>query len=212
MNSYITVSGESSAEYTEKRSRFIATVRPCTTEEEATAFIEEMRSQYWDARHNVFAFVLKDGRQRFSDDGEPHGTAGKPVLDVISGSGVTDVAVVVTRYFGGVLLGTGGLVRAYSKAAKDGIDAATKVRMLPCTVLKTVCAYAELDRLQKIIRDFGGSVQNARYGAEIELKYQINCQKVELFAERLRESFSGQLTAEETEVKLCGEPISDEDL
>ena len=116
MEKYITVLGESTAEYTEKRSRFIATIRHCDSEEEALAFIEEMRSKYWDARHNVYAYSVKH-QGRFSDDGEPHGTAGKPVYDVITSDGITNLAVVVTRYFGGVLLGTGGLVRAYSKSA-----------------------------------------------------------------------------------------------
>ena len=117
---YSTVFSETKTEYVEKRSRFIATLRHCETEEEANAFLEEMRSKYWDARHNCFAYSVNEGKlRRFSDDGEPHGTAGKPMLDVITGSGITNIAVVVTRYFGGVLLGTGGLVRAYSKSVQD---------------------------------------------------------------------------------------------
>ena len=112
-----TVFKQNETEYVEKRSRFIATLRHCETEAEANDFVKEMKSKYWDATHNVYAYSVEGGRMcRFSDDGEPHGTAGKPMLDCIQGSGITNIAVVVTRYFGGILLGTGGLVRAYSKA------------------------------------------------------------------------------------------------
>ena len=109
-------------EYVEKKSRFIATIRRCESEEEAVAFIEEMKKKYWDARHNCSAFVLGSRGEltRCSDDGEPGGTAGRPMLEVLLGEGIRDVCVVVTRYFGGTLLGTGGLVRAYSGAVKEG--------------------------------------------------------------------------------------------
>ena len=120
---YKTIYKEAEAEIIEKKSKFIATVRPVKTEEEAQSFIEEMRKKYWDATHNVFAYQIGERNQiqRFSDDGEPSGTAGLPVLDVLKGEDVKDVAIVVTRYFGGTLLGTGGLVRAYGKAAKEGL-------------------------------------------------------------------------------------------
>ena len=115
MDGFVTVLEETTAEYTEKRSRFIATLYPCDTEEKAAEFINKMRSEYWDARHNCFAYSVENGAvKRFSDDGEPHGTAGKPILEVIEGAGITNTVIVVTRYFGGVLLGTGGLVRAYT--------------------------------------------------------------------------------------------------
>ena len=106
--SYITVVGETAAEYTEKRSRFIATLKHCKTEEEAAEFINALKSKYWDARHNCYAYSVENGAlKRFSDDGEPHGTAGNPILSVIEGASITNVCIVVTRYFGGVLLGTG---------------------------------------------------------------------------------------------------------
>ena len=121
--SYQTVFSRNESEYVEKRSRFIATLCHCETEEDANNFVKEMKAKYWDARHNVYAYSVEQGRMcRFSDDGEPHGTAGKPMLDVIVGSGITNIAVVVTRYFGGVLLGTGGLVRAYQKATQEGLS------------------------------------------------------------------------------------------
>ena len=123
MQNYKTVNGEAVAEITEKRARFIATIRHVETEQEATDFIAEIKAKYWDARHNVFAYCLKENNLvRFSDDGEPHSNAGKTVFDVIVGRELKNVAVVVTRYFGGVLLGTGGLVRAYSSACAKAVD------------------------------------------------------------------------------------------
>ena len=122
MSDYLTLGREASDEFIEKRSRFIGYAKPVKTQDEAMDFINEIRSRHWDATHNVYAYVLRDGQsRRYSDDGEPHGTAGKPILDVINGNGITDCAIVVTRYFGGTLLGTGGLVRAYSTSSKDAV-------------------------------------------------------------------------------------------
>lgn len=123
--SYITLAKEAKAEIVEKRSRFIATVRPVETEEDALAFLNQLRQDYWDATHNVYAYILEENQlTRYSDDGEPGGTAGMPVLDILRREKLSNLIVVVTRYFGGTLLGTGGLVHAYSKAAKAGIEAA----------------------------------------------------------------------------------------
>ena len=121
LKKYKTILAQAEAEIVEKKSRFIATVRPVKTEEEARSFIDELKKKYWDATHNVFAYQIGERNeiQRFSDDGEPQGTAGMPVLNVLKGEDVKDAAIVVTRYFGGTLLGTGGLVRAYGKAAKE---------------------------------------------------------------------------------------------
>lgn len=197
MKSYLTVSGESCGEYTEKRSRFIATLRRCENEKQATDFLAEMCSKYWDARHNVSAFVLNENSiKRFSDDGEPHGTAGKPVLEVIEGAGLTDTAVVVTRYFGGVLLGTGGLVRAYSAAAKAAVDAAEKVMMTPCAVYYTVCPYSDHARIINLIERRGGTVQNTDFGAEIKLEYYFKTEDSAGFLSDLSETFSARLAAE----------------
>ena len=119
MTEYITVKNSGEDEFVEKRSRFIGYCKPVKTQDEAVSFINEIRSKHWDATHNVYAYVLSDGQiMRYSDDGEPQGTAGVPVLDVIKKMGIVDVVVVVTRYFGGIMLGAGGLVRAYSK----GVD------------------------------------------------------------------------------------------
>ena len=205
MESYITVSGESVGEYSEKRSRFIATLRHTETEEQAAAFLAEMRTKYWDARHNCYAYSLSHGAlKRFSDDGEPHGTAGKPILDIIDGSGLTDITVVVTRYFGGVLLGTGGLVRAYSAAAREAVAAAERVRMTPCTVYKARCGYSELERLTKLITDCGGRVENTVYGADVELEFHLEDLACGGFLLKLKEMFAARISAEETAKKMLG--------
>ena len=204
MESYITVSGESVGEYSEKRSRFIATLRHTETEEQAAEFINKIRSEYWDARHNCFAYSVENGAvKRFSDDGEPHGTAGKPILEVIEGAGITNTVIVVTRYFGGVLLGTGGLVRAYTKAAKDAVDLSQRVLMTPCNVFTCFCSYSDRERLVKLIEDSDGTVEDTLYTAEVELKFYLSEEKSGEFLKKLCETFSARLTAEITGTRLC---------
>lgn len=204
MDGFVTVAGETTAEYTEKRSRFIATLCPCDTEEKAAEFINKMRSEYWDARHNCFAYSVGGGAvKRFSDDGEPHGTAGKPILEVIEGAGITNTVIVVTRYFGGVLLGTGGLVRAYTKAAKDAVDLSERVLMTPCTVFSCSCSYSDRERLVKLIEDCGGTLEDTLYTAEVELKFYISKEKSEQFLKKLCETFSARLSAQITGTRLC---------
>ncbi len=203
MERYLTAKGENTAEFSEKRSRFIATLRHCETEQEAMEFIDEMRSKYWDAKHNVFAYSVNRGKScRFSDDGEPHGTAGKPILDVILGSGVCDIAIVVTRYFGGILLGTGGLVRAYSKAAKDAVSEASIAEMISCSVIKTCCEYTDHQRLSKLIEENGGEIENTDFAEKITLTYVLKDEAVEGFLEKLSENFSARLVAEIIENKI----------
>lgn len=200
MSGFITVSGAATAEYCEKRSRFIAEVRHCADETEALNIINEIRTRCWDARHNVFAYSLhQNSLQRFSDDGEPHGTAGKPVLDVINGSGIQDVVVVVTRYFGGVLLGTGGLVRAYSKAAKDALEAAEKQKIIPCTKFITECDYSDQGRLVNLINEYDGDITSSDYGVLVTVKYSVPSENADVFFKALSERFSARLTAEISE-------------
>lgn len=158
-------------EITEKKSRFIATVRPVETEEEAAAFIAEMKKRYWDASHNCSAFVIGEENPltRCSDDGEPAQTAGRPMLDVLLGAEVYNVCAVVTRYFGGTLLGTGGLVRAYSKAVREGL--------LNCVILEKCLAdrlrlstdYSGLGKLQYILSEAGIAVLDSQYGEAVEM-------------------------------------------
>ncbi len=149
---YYTVKKRGIGEIVEKKSKFIATVIPVVTNEEALAEIEALRSKYWDARHNVYAYTLLDGQmKRYSDDGEPSGTAGMPILNVLEKEELKNVLVVVTRYFGGILLGTGGLVRAYSAAAKAGIDESGIVRRTKCSLIQINCAYPLLGKIQNYV-------------------------------------------------------------
>ena len=152
---YKTILESAEDEFVEKKSRFIAYTSPVHTVEEANAFIAGIRQRHWDATHNVPAFVLRSGVQRSSDDGEPGGTAGMPVLDVLLKSGVQDVCVVVTRYFGGILLGAGGLVRAYSSAVKEGIDASKIGTMRYGVRLKICTDYNGIGKIQYILRQNG---------------------------------------------------------
>ncbi len=203
MKEYLTVFDETVSEYVEKRSRFIATLRHCETEEQASAFLDEMRSKYWDARHNVFAYSVNGGKIcRFSDDGEPHGTAGKPMLDVINGSGITDIAVVVTRYFGGVLLGTGGLVRAYSKSVQDCLQKSEIYSMIESTLFSIVCDYADHTRLVNLISSYDGSIDNTDFTDKIEVRFSIKSEFIEDFSKKLSEIFKARLKMQEIEKKL----------
>lgn len=153
---YKTVLAEYSAEFIDKKSKFIATLRPVSTQEEANAFIEEMRTKYWDATHNVYAYVLSEQNiKRYSDDGEPSGTSGVPSLNVLEGEGLLNVAVVITRYFGGTLLGTGGLVRAYSESVKRAVAAADVVTRCLCDKVVVSCDYNIWGKIMNILTSDG---------------------------------------------------------
>ncbi len=203
MDTYLTVFGQNETEYVEKRSRFIATLRHCETEEEATAFLEEMRSKYWDARHNCFAYSVEEGRLcRFSDDGEPHGTAGKPMLDVIVGSKITNIAVVVTRYFGGVLLGTGGLVRAYSKSVQDVLSGAEVFKMVPSAVLSVTCDYTDHGKLVNLISSVDAVLENTNFAENVTVEFCLKQESVAEFEKKLTEAFSARLKFDIKQEKL----------
>lgn len=199
MQNYITVCDTSVSEYIEKHSRFIAAVFHCESEEQANGIIAEQKTKYWDARHNVYAYVLQNGTVRFSDDGEPHGTAGKPVLDVIKGSGLTNVLITVTRYFGGTLLGTGGLVRAYGTSAKDALNNAPRVQMCACTKYDINCDYSSYDRLVKLVSDLGGILQNTDFSDRVKSEVVFKDSDCETFCNKLCETFASNIKAEERE-------------
>ena len=165
MNPYKTVEGESFGEYTEKRSRFIAALAPVSSEEEALAFIENLRKTYWDARHNCFAYIIggSGGISRAGDDGEPSGTAGRPMLEVLKGAGLSDVCLVVTRYFGGTLLGTGGLVRAYTAASEEAVANAGLVQMLPGIRLTITVAYPDAGKMNALFAKYRAVVLSSDY-------------------------------------------------
>ncbi len=194
MEGYKTIKAETSAQIEIKRSRFIATVCPCTTEEEATAFISAMRKKYWDARHNVYAFTLRNnGIKRFSDDGEPHSTAGLPVMEAIEHFGVVDVAVVVTRYFGGILLGTGGLVRAYSEATELALKSAEVVTVLPAKQFKVVCDYSDYDVFVKQAVKAGARIEDTVYAEKIEITVAIPLEDYSDFEVKCTDVFCGKM-------------------
>ena len=197
MYTYKTIIEENSTQFTEKHSRFIGYVCHTETDEEAVAFIEKIRTLNSDSRHNVYAYVLnKENRARYSDDGEPHGTAGKPILDIINGLELKDVTVVVTRYFGGILLGTGGLVRAYSKAAKDTLDSSEKFLMVPGTRFSACCEYSQYEQLMSIISSYDGTVINTVYENKINIQFSVPTVMCDRFINSINEVFSSQIVAE----------------
>lgn len=190
---WLTLQTTASASLTERKSEFIATAAPVHTEEEALAFVAAMRKRYADARHNVYAYLLREGNtSRFSDDGEPHGTAGLPILDVLRGEGLTDVAVVVTRYFGGILLGTGGLVRAYSQSARLAIDAAGRAQIVPLTVFTLRVSYADLRRVESLLASLPLSRLDAVYAEDVLLTFAIREEGYDPLAAALSERTNGR--------------------
>jgi len=150
--SYIRIEKNETCEITEKKSRFIAYLAYVTTEEDAQNFISQIKKKHYDARHNVYAYILNSGGKKYSDDGEPSKTAGYPILEMLENEGVTDVVCVVTRYFGGTLLGTGGLIRAYTKSAKDCLEKAGVKKMILCDVLSLTFDYAYLSKIEHMLK------------------------------------------------------------
>ena len=174
MTEYKTVENEASDFFIEKKSRFIGYVCPVKTQDEATEFINKIKSKHWDATHNVSAFVLRENNiQRCSDDGEPSGTAGVPVLDAILKSGVVDVCVVATRYFGGTLLGAGGLVRAYSHTSKIALEAGNIITMAQCSVLETTVDYSFYERMNILLSEFNANILNTDFADSVKMTFSI---------------------------------------
>ncbi len=181
-------------EYVEKKSRFIATLRKCGSEEEAVAFVEEMKKKYWDARHNCHAFIIGSRGEltRCSDDGEPSGTAGRPMLEVLMGAELRDAAVVVTRYFGGVLLGTGGLVRAYTQAVKEGLKNSKVGRMRYGHLVRITTDYVWIGKILYLLGNLKLEPLSSDYGERIVLKLEVPAQKLEHLRREVAESTNGQ--------------------
>jgi uncharacterized YigZ family protein len=193
---YKTIKAESSVECTTKRSRFIVHVRPVETKEQAESFIEQVRTKHWDASHNVYAYVLREGTRRYTDDGEPQGTAGMPVLDVLVKEDLYDCAVVVTRYFGGVMLGSGGLVRAYSHSAKEALKASDIITMSLCINAKLRCDYNFYGKLPSVIKKYNGSVGQAIFSDEVDIDFYIPDKTYILFEKSIAELSCGKYRAE----------------
>ena len=188
-------------EIEEKKSRFIAHVEPVSTEEEATAFIAAMKKQYFDARHNCYAFVIGDNSEltRCSDDGEPSGTAGRPMLEVLTGEGITNVVCVVTRYFGGTLLGSGGLVRAYQAATKEGLNNSVIIEKRPGILIEISCDYTDVGKLQYTFANKGIRVLSSDYGADVLFKIVVDIDEKESIKKDLTEITSGKATIIESD-------------
>lgn len=186
-------------EIVEKKSRFIATLAPVDSEEEATAFIESIKKKYWDARHNCSAFVLGERAQitRCSDDGEPSGTAGKPMLEVLLGAGVRNAAVVVTRYFGGTLLGTGGLVRAYTQAVQAGLENCRVARMQYGCELGIRTDYNGIGKIQYLLGQRGLEIKSSEYTDIVTLKLEVPFEECGALCKELTEATAGRAKIEE---------------
>ena len=200
MTEYYIPTGPSEAELVEKRSRFIGQLRPVETEEEARAFLESVKRKHHDARHNCWCYIIKDGPVRYSDDGEPQGTAGQPMLNVFQREGVVNVCCVVTRYFGGILLGAGGLVRAYTQSAKDALDAAGVSVVRRWVEVLLPCSYAQYERVKLETEKFGGVIADTDYGADIALTVLLPEERAEACLAHLLDATAGTV-----EGMVCGE-------
>ncbi len=211
MNGYKTVEKESGAEFTEKKSRFIGYACPVKTEEEALAFVNKIKKKHADARHNVYAYVVRDNNiQRFSDDGEPQGTAGIPVLDTIRKQELTDIALVVTRYFGGILLGGGGLVRAYGHAASIAIEAAKPVCMSYSAIYRVKVSYTLWGKVEYEMRKMELSPYDMVYDSDVYFSVSVLLEKVEKFEKNLTEATGGQAEFSKFDEKFVATEIKEE--
>lgn len=196
---YCTAAKIGEAEYVISRSRFIGRCFPVSDEKEASAILERIRKQHWDATHNCYAYRLKNGAARYSDDGEPQGTAGLPMMEVLKKRDLFDVLVVSTRYFGGILLGAGGLVRAYTRSACDAVDASGVLCMQPCTGFSLHVAYPYWNAVQSVFDRFG-AVEKADYGEAIDCLFRCRSDRTEAFLKALRER---------TEARVCAEAVDE---
>lgn len=202
MGDYKTVADFYSDEFVEKRSRFIGYISPAQTPEEATAFISEIKAKHWDASHNVYAYILREGQlSRYSDDGEPQGTAGLPVLGVLQKSGLTDVVVVVTRYFGGILLGGGGLVRAYSHGAAIAVEGAEILNMRLCKVFTVDADYTFYGKISRMLPKFNIQQQNIEFGSSVVLTLAALPDDYAAFGKELTEISAGAIVPQLIEEK-----------
>lgn len=207
MEAYLVPTQFGEDEFYEKKSHFIGRVWPVETEEEALEKIQQMKKQHYDATHNCWAYIIRDGAVRFSDDGEPGGTAGMPMLQVLQREGLQNIVCVVTRYFGGILLGAGGLVRAYTKGAKIAVDAAGKSIKRVWTVVYVPCPYPFYERVRLEVSAFGGIIRQTDFGAEVELELLFPQEKTNEFLERLTDLTSGTVEGMETGQEYRAFPI-----
>ena len=207
--SYLTPAAFGEAEFTEKRSRFIGRVWPVETEAEALEHLKRMREQHWDATHNVYAYILREGgTMRYSDDGEPQGTSGMPVLNVFRGREIVNVCCVVTRYFGGILLGTGGLVRAYSRSAKLALEQAGICQVGLWDRLLVACPYPLYERVRREAEQAGAITEAADFGADVSLELLLPAGGAEGLNRRLMELSGGTVEALALGQEFRGVPLA----
>lgn len=193
MQEYKTVEKEASDFFIEKKSKFIGYAKPVKTQEDALEFISKIKSKHWDATHNVYAHVLRENNiQRYSDDGEPSGTAGVPVLDVMLKESLVDVCVVATRYFGGTLLGAGGLVRAYSHTSKIALEAAGIITMAQCSVMSAEVDYSFYDRLNILLSDSSAVILNTSFSDKVCVEFSVKENIVDLLNVKLIDVSNGK--------------------
>lgn len=210
MDEYLIPTKEAEAEFIEKRSRFIGHIRPVETEEEALEFLREKREKYWDAAHNVYAYIIKDGPTRFSDAGEPGGTAGMPTLQVLQREGLYNVCCVVTRYFGGILLGAGGLFRAYGHGAKIAVEAAGKSMKRVWDVIYLPVPYSWYERMKQEVSAYEGIIRDTQYGADIELEVLTPTARTKDFLDRVVDISAGTLEGMITGQEYIAFPIENQ--
>jgi len=207
LEEYLVPTGFGEDEFTEKKSRFIGRIWPVESEEEALAKIQEMEKQYKDAAHNCWAYIIRGGPSRFSDNGEPGGTAGNPMMQVLQKEQLNNVLCVVTRYFGGILLGAGGLVRAYTKGAKIAVDAAGKSMKRVWTVLYVPCPYSFYERVKLEVEAFGGIIRNTEFTSEVEMEILVAQTQAEAFVNRLTDMSAATIEAMETGKEYRAFPV-----
>ena len=210
MDEYLVPTAYGEDEFIEKKSRFIGRVWPVETEEEALEKIQKMKKKHYDATHNCWAYIIKDGPVRFSDDGEPGGTAGMPMLQVLQREGLHNIVCVVTRYFGGILLGAGGLVRAYTKGAKIGVDAAGKSMKRVWSVLYLPIPYNYYERVKLEVTAFGGIIRDTQFGADIELELLFPEAQLQPFLDRITDLSAGTIEGMQTGQEYRAFPITKE--
>jgi uncharacterized YigZ family protein len=195
MNEYKTVIGSSEETFIEKKSRFIGTCFHVTSAEEAVQCIDSVKKKYWEANHHVYAYELRSGgAKKYSDDGEPQGTAGIPVLGVIEKAGLVDICIIVTRYFGGILLGGGGLLRAYSHTASISLNAAKTAVMRKCTRETVTTEYSKYELTVRKITDYGATVDNSDFSDKVDIIFHIETDKIKALLEEINEINGGKAT------------------
>ena len=194
MTEYLIPTGSGEAEFTEKRSQFLGHLRHVESEEEAKAFISETKKKYYDASHNCWCYIIRGGAERYSDDGEPQGTAGIPMLEVMRRESVTNVVCVVTRYFGGVLLGAGGLLRAYTKSAKDALDAAGISVVRRWVEAEVPCSYSQAEKLKTESAAMGVVIRDTEYAANVTIKTFVPEELIDSYKAKIFDVSAGSVS------------------